>query len=337
MANDTLNDYEAQRQAKIKHNQALLKQLNIQRLEPTKSEPEDRPIKRQKLAVADARPSRSSARVASAPKPIYDERTLTKTTIAKPVIKRKAARTGKRRSSRNATDELGDDEADAVKREPPANIEDLQASWTDWTPLAPEPTREDITGVFHFKDQPTFRPNKSPEEMLKEGCFGGSYFRPLYSRVLATTISDDWKELPSEWTEDLNVQKYLISPSYDPDINKYKVQAGLPIEEWEASGWVNHRYDVRGWFQWYCRFYMGRRCDDDERQIRRWRNCVGETGRWRLSLLRKYVKEGVKSVFDDGEDGEDAAEVSPVQHQTCHHWGFEIRQGVLDEFWARQR
>lgn len=77
---------------------------------------------------------------------------------------------------------------------------------------------------------------------------------------------------------------------------------------------------------------MGRRCNDDERQVSRWRKCVGETGRWRRMLLKKYVALGIKEVFDDGED-EDELEVSPVMHQTCHHWAFEVRQNVLDEYW----
>ena len=78
---------------------------------------------------------------------------------------------------------------------------------------------------------------------------------------------------------------------------------------------------------------MGRRCADDERQISRWRKCVGEAGRWRRVLLKKYIKEGVRSVFDDDVD-EDRGEVSPVVHQTCHHWAWEVKQEVLDEVWA---
>jgi hypothetical protein len=58
---------------------------------------------------------------------------------------------------------------------------------------------------------------------------------------------------------------------------------------------------------------------------------VGETGRWRRMLLKKYVQMGVRDVADDGE--EDGKEVSPVMHQTCHHWAFCITQDVLDEYW----
>ncbi|KAG9801601.1 hypothetical protein KCU77_g24106, partial [Aureobasidium melanogenum] len=168
-------------------------------------------------------------------------------------------------------------------------------------------------------------------EMLAEGAFGGSYYRPLYSKSLRTTIEDDWKELPAEWLRDLSVEKYLTSPDYDPEINKFKVKCGQSIEEWEAAGWINHAYDVRGWFQWYTRFWLGRRCDDDDRQIGRWERCVGERGRWRRMLLKKYLQAGVKTVADEGVDEE---EVSPVMHQTCHQWAWEVRQQSLDEAWA---
>ncbi|KAG9543736.1 hypothetical protein KCU79_g17367, partial [Aureobasidium melanogenum] len=167
--------------------------------------------------------------------------------------------------------------------------------------------------------------------MLAEGAFGGSYYRPLYSKSLRTTIEDDWKELPAEWLRDLSVEKYLISPDYDPEINKFRVKCGQSIEEWEAAGWINHAYDVRGWFQWYTRFWLGRRCDDDDRQIGRWERCVGERGRWRRMLLKKYLQAGVKTVADEGVDEE---EVSPVMHQTCHQWAWEVRQQSLDEAWA---
>lgn len=80
---------------------------------------------------------------------------------------------------------------------------------------------------------------------------------------------------------------------------------------------------------------MGRRCPDDERQISRWKKCVGETGRWRRTLLKKYLQNGIRSVFDedDHDDGE-KGDVSPVVHQTCHHWAYEVRQDALDRFWA---
>ena len=124
----------------------------------------------------------------------------------------------------------------------------------------------------------------------------------------------------------------LTNPDYDADVNKFKVSCGQNIEQWEVNGWINHKYDVRGWFQWYCRFFIGRRCEDDDRQVSRWKKCVGKTGRWRRMLLKKYVSMGVREVWDDGED-EHRGEVSPVMHQTCHHWAYEAKQTALDDFW----
>ncbi|KAK6539354.1 hypothetical protein TWF694_009584 [Orbilia ellipsospora] len=213
--------------------------------------------------------------------------------------------------------------------------EDVVAKWT-WTATAPPPTRsdDDDNATLHFPDFPDFQPNKTPEEIIREGCFGGTYFRPLYSKRLNLTISNDYKELPASWLTRLNVDTYLTSTTYRPSINKYGVACGQSIEEWEANGWINHEFDVRGWFQWYVRFYMGRRCEDDERQVGRWRKCCGETGRWRRTLLKKYVALGVRDVFSD--DDEEERDVSPVIHQTCHHWAWEVRQPTLDAFWEQQ-
>ena len=75
---------------------------------------------------------------------------------------------------------------------------------------------------------------------------------------------------------------------------------------------------------------MGRRCEDDERQIGRWSRCVGEKGRWRRTLLKKYVQAGIRSVVNEGDDGIEG--VSPAIHQTCFHWGWEISQDDLDKW-----
>ncbi|RYP26054.1 hypothetical protein DL768_011864 [Monosporascus sp. mg162] len=197
------------------------------------------------------------------------------------------------------------------------------------------PADADDEGTYHFASHPSFTPNKSPEAIIREGSFGGSYWRPLYSKKLHMTISGDWRELPGSWTSGLSVPGYLTSETYNPEVNKYGVACGQSIEEWEAAGWIAHEYDVRGWFQWCCRFWMGRRCADDERQIGRWRKCVGETGRWRRTLLKKYVQTGIRSVADEGEveDVEERGDVSPVVHQTCHHWAWEVRQEALERFW----
>ena len=85
---------------------------------------------------------------------------------------------------------------------------------------------------------------------------------------------------------------------------------------WEMSGWIN-ALDPLGWFQWYCRFYQGRRTEDDERQVGRWAKCAGERGRWKNNLISKIVKAGC---------GWDNSSVSPVVRQTLQHWAYRLTQ-----------
>ena len=323
-----MNHIEAQREENIKRNQEQLRQLGIY-LTPSNStrHTEKKPTPKKRKLDHPLPPSRSSARIASTPaKPSYVSEDEDKP-------ERRPRKKGAKVAPKKAKEVVLKQEEAAIV--PVKDIESIRAGWTAWEVTASTPAR-DQESTFHFEDQPSFTPNKSPEEMLREGCFGGSYWRPLHSRRLGTSVVDDYKELPSSWYSGLDVSKFLTSPTYDIEINKYKVASGQSIEEWEAAGWINHTYDVRGWFQWYCRFYMGRRCDDDERQISRWKKCVGETGRWRRMLLKKYVTMGIREVFDDGED-EEGNDVSPVMHQTCHHWAYEVRQGDLEKFWTSKK
>ncbi|KAF2088073.1 hypothetical protein K490DRAFT_40565 [Saccharata proteae CBS 121410] len=333
-----MNDYEARRLENIKRNQALVSELGLEKgnaipksTTPTSHKPT---AKRRKLNTTVERPTRTSARIASSgPRPSYNE--YIKERSSPPNLIARPGRQPKTSTTKPKVEALSEDET-ASTAVPPADLETIQAGWTSWEPVAPEPTR-DALGTFHFESHPDFTPNKSPEEILREGCFGGSYFRPLYSKALATTITDDWRELPDSWISGLQIERYLTNSDYYPEINKYGVACGQSIEEWEAAGWINHNYDVRGWFQWYCRFWMGRRCDDDDRQVSRWKKCVGERGRWRTSLLKKYVATGIRNVTDEGDDDEERGDVSPVVHQTCHHWAYEVRQEALNTFWEEGR
>ena len=325
-----MNEYEAQRIEKIKRNQALLAELDIKPLVSKQNRvPDGKPPTKKRRVLQDSAPARTSARIASAPiKPSYNDDVDIKAISLPRSAREKGVKTKPKQER-----ELGSTFADETEPLVPSrNVDEIRAGWTSWEPIAAPPTRDEKR-VFHFEDYPDFTPNKSPEEMLREGSFGGSYYRPLKSRKLGIVIQDDWKELPTSWIEGLNIERYLTNPTYNPDSNKFGVSCGQSIEEWEASGWISHEHDVRGWFQWYTRFFRGRRCEDDERQVSRWRKCVGETGRWRRTLLKKYMLLGVREVFDDGAE-EDAPEVSPVVHQTCHHWGFEVRQEHLDGYWA---
>lgn len=347
----TPEDFSTRRLDNLKRNQALLAGLGLGaqpeinsrvRARVTDGPVEPAAKKRRHTAKTTkvvTLPSRTSARLASASVPVrpsIDGDAISNVAGAKAgaeaMIKleaRRAKESTKGRAVRAPIEQAGDPNTD--HRNSVTDLDDLQASWSSWTSVATPPDRDE-TGVFHFRSHPDFNPNKSPSELLREGSFGGSYFRPLYSKRLRITISDDYLELPSSWVEGLDVGQYLTSSTYNPEANKFKVMCGQSIEQWEENGWINHQYDVRGWFQWYCRFFMGRRCEDDARQVSRWKKCVGPTGRWRRMLLKKYLTSGVREVWDDGAD-EDAPEVSPVMHQTCHHWAFEITQDVLDEYW----
>jgi hypothetical protein len=102
---------------------------------------------------------------------------------------------------------------------------------------------------------PAFRPELTPAEMLELGVFGGKY------------LTDCQAEFPPEWFE-----KAQLSPlGPRKSLNYFGVLASQPISEWKRKGWL-HPDDPRGWFQWYCRYFMGRRHEDDARQIKRWRN-----------------------------------------------------------------
>ena len=101
---------------------------------------------------------------------------------------------------------------------------------------------------------PDFTPDLTPREMLALGVFGGKY------------MTDCRDEFPVSW-----FARAKLSPErYDPSVNHFRVRASQPLAVWRKKGWI-HRNDPRGWFQWYCRYYLGRRGEDDDRQIRRWR------------------------------------------------------------------
>ena len=180
----------------------------------------------------------------------------------------------------------------------------------------PDPLRNK-KGQIVFEDHPEFTPNLSPKQVLQEGSFGGTYFRPIYSSVTKQKYGKEvWQELPQDWLEGLDIKSQVSSSSYDISKNKYKVKCGASLEEWENSGWMNAQ-DPYGWFQWYCRFYQGRRTQDDDRQIGRWSKCAGEKGRWKNNLISKIVKAGCAW---------DNVGISPVVRQTLQHWAYQLTE-----------
>ena len=136
-----------------------------------------------------------------------------------------------------------------------------------------------------------FQPQLTPKEMLELGVFGGKY------------MTDCTDEFPQEW-----FAKAKLSPGgYDADLNLFGIRASQPLAEWRRKGWI-WPDDPRGWFQWYCRYYMGRRCEDDQRQISRWKNM-----RRHLTQVRRNCEP-----YD--------FDCRPRQRQALLHWAYDPRE-----------
>ena len=106
-----------------------------------------------------------------------------------------------------------------------------------------------------------FKPMLTPKEMLELGIFNGVYMR------------DCTDEFPRSWFKNAK----FATDKPDPKLNHFEVRASQPLRVWREKGWI-HKDDPRGWFQWYCRYYMGRRHEDDERQVKRWKAFARHAG-----------------------------------------------------------
>ena len=137
-----------------------------------------------------------------------------------------------------------------------------------------------------------FSPELTPKEMLELGVFGGKY------------MTDCTEEFPKDWFTNAK----LCHEKHDPTLNYFGVNASQPLSVWRAKGWIYHE-DPRGWFQWYCRYYMGRRIpDEDARQIKRW----------------KMIKRHVAQVKKNCKIGD--FNCRPVQRQALLHWAYDSRK-----------
>ncbi len=138
---------------------------------------------------------------------------------------------------------------------------------------------------------PDFKPELTPREMLALGVFGGRY------------MTDCRKEFPAAW-----FRRAKLSPGrHDAKLNFFSVRASQPLSVWREKGWI-HPDDPRGWFQWYCRYYLGRRHPDDARQIARWRAV-----RRHIAQLRKHCMRGNLLC-------------RPRQRQALLHWAYDSRR-----------
>ncbi|KAF8322547.1 hypothetical protein DL93DRAFT_2050295, partial [Clavulina sp. PMI_390] len=203
----------------------------------------------------------------------------------------------------------------------PTPISDDFAYPPDYT--APSPTR--VGGTLHFESDPHFSPNLTPEEMMRLGSFGGTFFRAFHSSILHDDIPEDYDEFPEEWYHGLDADSLLTREVYENSVNRYGVKAGQSLADWEKAGWIRAQ-DPRGWFQWYCRFYAGRRSPDDGRQIGRWSGVCGPNGRFKKALVKKVVAAGGGGTKWNDE------EVAPVLRQTLQHWGYILTESDYQAF-----
>ncbi len=137
---------------------------------------------------------------------------------------------------------------------------------------------------------PGFTPQLRPRQMLRLGVFGGKY------------MTDCRGEFPASWF----ARAKLCPDRHDPRLNCFGVNASQSLAAWRRNGWI-HPQDPRGWFQWYCRYYMGRRTRDDRRQIRRWRAVARH-----VAAIRKHCESG-------------DLDCRRRQRQAVLHWAYDAR------------
>jgi len=139
---------------------------------------------------------------------------------------------------------------------------------------------------------PLFQPELTPKEMLALGIFGGKY------------MTDCTKEFPSDWFTNAKI----CEEKCDPKLNCFGINASQPLSVWLEKGWI-HPADPRGWFQWYCRYFMGRRMpEEDVRQIKRWR------------AIKRHIAQ-IRKGCHPGDLG-----CRPRQRQAVLHWAYDSRK-----------
>lgn len=294
--------YEQQRLENIKKNAELLASLDLPTKPLASSPVAPKPPSKKRKAPAAPRiqtATRKSARLEAGPP--RGAETLNEDTLAEP--KPSLLRDGP-----------------AV--EIPAGFDEI-----DWDPdhVAAPPTRDE-DGTLRFGDAPHFTPNLTPRQVLEQGAFGGTFFRRHWSTIARRELEPDFSEF-AEALEGVDADlegvdaDLLTRDEYEPEVNAYGVKAGQSLADWEKAGWIRPP-DFRGWFEWYMRFYAGRRSSDDDRQIKRWLGVAGGRGRFLRSLVKKIAATG--GAWDD-------AAIAPVLRQTLHHWAVVLTADAYRE------
>lgn len=153
----------------------------------------------------------------------------------------------------------------------------------------------ELTAPVGKSFDPEFKPQLTPRKMLELGVFGGVYMR------------DCTKEFPASWFKNAK-----LSPHSDnkpiKELNYFGKNASQPLRVWIEKGWI-YKDDPRGWFQWYCRYYMGRRIEvEDARQIKRW----------------KAIKRHIAQIQHNCRASDEFCR--PRQRQAILHWAYDSRK-----------
>jgi len=323
----TLNDYEIQRETNLKRNLERMNAMGVGALAAKITFDAPRAVKKSKnkmdkaaSAVPERQPTRASSRARTTIVRYTDDDDAFERALAG-----SSGRGGGGAPSRSAPYAPPEAPADA------SALRSVAATCADHIDArerrdksgkvisadsASRVTRHKTKGHLVFEDHPEFAPNLSPAQVIAAGSWGGCYFHPLGGKPGIRGPCDITpQEFPREWFNGLEKSRYA-SRRYDARTNFFRVKAGQDQAYWEEHGWIIPQ-DPRGWFQWYCRFFCGRRTEDDERQISRWNGVCGPKGRWKTNLVRKIVNANAR--YDD-------ARVSPVVRQTLLHWACEIRE-----------
>tara|TARA_A100001015_G_scaffold282666_1_gene347201 strand:- start:3316 stop:3987 length:672 start_codon:yes stop_codon:yes gene_type:complete len=181
---------------------------------------------------------------------------------------------------------------------------------------------------YYFSDYPDFTPNLSPRQIFLLGSFGGTYWREIKSKYFSKKLKNMHKNYPKSWWKEIPDDHLTRKfEDYDKSINKYGVRVGTPLEFWEDKGWIkkNHPY---GWVHWYCDFFIGKRCEDDGRQIKRWKGLASTNGRFMRFLVTQIIKKN--GDWDD-------ESISPKIRQVLQHWGYKLTKKDYDNEIKRRK
>ena len=151
-----------------------------------------------------------------------------------------------------------------------------------------------------------FRPNLTPRQIIEAGAFGGNYFGVDVGANL-----NDYRELFEYHFDGVDTRLYL-GKTYKAKLNLFGVRSGMDYNYWKTMGWMHER-DPYGWFEWYSKYSMGLRGEDDNRQISRWQDFTGVNGRWRNNIYKK--------IYETGD-----WKISPRIQQSLLHWGYMVNE-----------